>query len=463
MGITSILNIARSALFAQQTALQVLSNNIANVNTDGYARQEAVLTEADALMMDGGLLGNGVSVETVKSYYDKYLEYSMAKENNSLEEQKTYEKFFSRVESVLDENNSQLSSNLTAFFNSWQSLSADPLSSVARTNVSMTGTNLARSIRNTYTALCNLQTETDDNVASEVTEVNNLLDSIAQLNKQIIASGSVESASLKTQRLTAVQNLSGKIDLQYFEDEEGGLTVMTTGGKALVSKGTAYELSAEKGSTDNFYHVCWQGNSQDSVDITDSFGGGTIKSLVDLRDNQIGGFIDDLDDLAESLMTKVNTVHATGYNTGGTTGIDFFKNMTDNFAANIDISDEIKADTSYIAASSSASGSSNNDIALAIANLGTADVTIGSQTTTYSSYSASLASTIGNLSQNAQDLSEYHQSLMNSIKSQRDSVSGVSIDEEMSNLIKFQYAYQAAARLINSADTLMNALLEIGK
>ncbi|NLT23892.1 MAG: flagellar hook-associated protein FlgK, partial [Syntrophorhabdus sp.] len=103
------------------------------------------------------------------------------------------------------------------------------------------------------------------------------------------------------------------------------------------------------------------------------------------------------------------------------------------------------------------------DVALAIANLSSADVTIGGTTTTYVTYTASIASTVGNLSQNAQSLSEYHQSLMDMVSNQRESVSGVSIDEEMSNLIKFQYAYQAAARLINTADTLMSALMEIGR
>lgn len=119
MGITSILNIARNALFAQQTSLQVLSNNIANVNTKGYARQEAVLAEADAVMTESGLLiGNGVRIAKVASHYDKYLEYTLAKQYTSLEEQKTYQKFFSRIESVLDETNSRLTSNITAFFNS---------------------------------------------------------------------------------------------------------------------------------------------------------------------------------------------------------------------------------------------------------------------------------------------------------------------------------------------------------
>jgi len=212
---------------------------------------------------------------------------------------------------------------------------------------------------------------------------------------------------------------------------------------------------------DNFYHVYWKGISAYLVDITKNIRGERTKSF-DLRDNKLGTSLDDVKDIA-ILMTEVNAIHSTGYNAGGTTGVNFFENMTRDYAANLDLSDEIKTDVNYIAVTSLASNLTNNDIALAIADLGSADVTIGGATTTYVTYTASIASTIGNLSQNAQNLSEYHQNLMDMVSNQRESISGVSIDEEMSNLIKFQYAYQAAARLINTADTLMTALMEIGR
>lgn len=463
MGITSILNVARNALFAQQTSLQVISNNIANVNTAGYARQEAVQNEAAAVRSDLGLLGTGVKVEAVISHYDKYLEYSMAKQNNAMEEQKTYQKYFSRIESILDEANTNLTSNITEFFNAWQSLSADPLSRVARNDVAMKAENLSRGIRSVYNELINLQIEADYNVAQDVDEINNILGSIAELNKKIVegsASGT-QGGSFTNERLVAVRELSGKLDIQYFEDSEGALTVMTKSGKSLVEKGNVYELSAEKSETDDFYRIYWNGNSQISVDITDSISGGTLKGLIDLRDNQMTGFMDNLDDLAKSIMTEVNSIHATGYNSSGTTGVNFFKNVTSDYAINLDLSDEVKADVNYIAATSSSTNLSDNDIALAISNLGSATVQVGGHNTTYVVYASTIASTIGNLSKNATDLTEYHQDLMNIVESQREAVSGVSIDEEMSNLIKFQYAYQAAARLITVADELMDALLRI--
>lgn len=465
MGITSILNIAKNALFAQQTALQVLSNNVANVNTKGYARQEAVLVEDANLRTDLGLLGNGVRVSMIISHYDKYLEASVAKENNSLEEQKTYEQYFGRIESILDESNSNLTANVTAFFSTWQDLSADPLSITSRSNVATAGANLSTGIRNVFGELKDLQTEMDDNVSQEVESTNSILSAIAVLNDQIYAAGAGggENNSFVNQRAQLLRELSGKIDIQYFADRDGGMTVMTSGGKPLVDRGTVYELSAEKSPVTNFYSITWQGNSQVSVDITDSIRGGVLKGLIDLRDNQAAGFMSSVDDLAQSIMAEVNGIHSAGFNMNGTTGINFFTNLTQNFASAMDISDEVKTDVMNIAVTSSVSNPSNNDIALAIADLGIGSVAISGQDTTYVDFTASTSSRIGSLSQNAQNLSEYHQNLMTSVEKQRDSISGVSIDEELSNLIKYQYAYQAAARLINAADTLMNSLLEIGR
>ncbi len=465
MGITAILNIAKNALFAQQTALQVLSNNVANVNTKGYARQEAVLVEDANLRTDLGLLGNGVKVSAIMSHYDKYLEASVAKENNSLEEQKTYEQYLGRIESILDENNSNLTANVSAFFNTWQDLSADPLSVTSRSNVAAAAANLSTGIRNIYGELQGLQTETDNNVSQEVGNINGILHAIAALNSQIYAAGAAagENNSLVNQQAQLLQELSGKMDIQYFGDRDGGMTVMTSGGKSLVDRETVYELSAEKSPVTNFYNVTWHGNSQVSVDVTDAIRGGTLKGLINLRDGQIAGFMGSIDDLAKSIMTEVNSIHSTGYNLNGTTNINLFKNLTQNFAEAMDLSDEVKADVLNIAVTSSPSNPSNNDVALAIADLGTGSVTISGQDTTYVDYTASTSSRIGSLSQNAQNLSEYHQNLMTTVEKQRDAVSGVSIDEEMSNLIKYQYAYQAAARLINAADTLMNSLLEIGR
>jgi flagellar hook-associated protein 1 FlgK len=468
MGISSIMDIAKGALFAQQTALQVISNNVANVNTEGYMRQTAVLDESESIQTAFGQLGNGVTVRKVMAIYDKYLEASVAKENNATEEWKTYESYFGRIESVLNEDNTSLTANITKFFNAWQTLSTDPTSNTARTNVGIEGENVTRSIRNIYGELGSIQTEANNNVKQTVDEINGILQSIAQLNAKIYESiGGSNDATVVSQMTQLVKELSGIINIQTFTDQNGGLAIMTSDGKLLVDRGIVNELGAEIPATGDFYRVVWNGSSSASMDITDSIksGSGSLKSFIDIRDNQIPKFMTTINDLAKSLITEVNNLHYTGYNANGTNEIYFFKRLNptiQNVAAKIDVSDEVKADVGNIAATSSLTSTAGNDIALALADLGSSSITIGVRDTTYTDYAASVASSIGSLSKNAQDISEYHQNLLSTVQAQRDSVSGVTIDEEMTNLIKYQYAYQAAARLLNTADTLFSSLLAIG-
>ena len=460
MSITSILTIAKSAIFAQQAAIQTASNNIANANTAGYIRQETVLSESTSSETAYGLAGNGVTVTEIAACYDKYLEASVAEQNCSSEEWQVYESYFGRMESILDEDTTSLTASITNFYNAWQALATDPTSSTMRIEVVTAGENMCQAIRDIYGELKDLQAELDDTVAQTVDSVNDILDSIAEINGEMYRSGA-DNATLLGKRTALIKELSGIMDIQYFEDGSGGLTVMTSDGKLLVDGVNANSLSTEK-STEGVYRVTWVSASGTEVDITEDISGGSLKSLIDLRDNQVTAFIDDINDLAGSLANEVNAIHSTGYTATGVTGINFFQSTTtaQDYAAIMDISDEVAASEDYVAATSSAESTSGNETALAIAELGSSSVTIDGESTAYSDYCASILSEIGGLSENAQNVSEYHQALLSTVETQRDSVSAVSTDEEMINLVKFQYAYQAAARLLTTADELLSSLLE---
>ncbi len=460
MSITSVLTIAKSAIFAQQAAIQTASNNIANTNTTGYIRQETVLSESTSSETAYGLAGNGVTVTEIAACYDKYLEASVAEQNCSSEEWQVYESYFGRMESILDEDTTSLTACITDFYNAWQALATDPTNSTMRIEVVTAGENMCQAIRDIYGELKDLQTELDDKVAQTVGSVNDILDSIAEINGEMYKSGT-DSSTLLGQRTALIKELSGIMDIQYFEDSNGGLTVMTSDGKLLVDGVNATSLSAEK-STEGVYRVNWVSASGTEVDITEDISGGSLKSLIDLRDNQVTAFIDDINDLAGSLANEVNSIHSTGYTATGVTGINFFQSTTttQDYAAIMDISDEVAASVDYVAATNSAGSTSGNETALAIAELGSASVTIDGKSTTYTDYCTSILSEIGGLSENAQNVSEYHQALLSTVETQRDSVSAVSTDEEMINLVKFQYAYQAAARLLTTADELLSSLLE---
>ncbi len=460
MSITSILTIAKSAILAQQTAIQVTSNNIANANTTGYVRQQTVLTESTCRTGSTGLIGNGVTAIRIAACYDRYLERSVARQMCSAEEWQVYKSYFSRMESILDENTTNLTARVTSFYSAWQALATDPTGTTARLAVVSAGENMCQTIRDIYGVLKNLQAELDEKVGQTVDDVNNILQSIARTNAEMARSGANDT-SLLAERTALVKQLSGMVNIQYFENTGGTLTVMTSGGKLLVDGSNYNSLLAEE-SADGVYRVAWLSASGTKVDITEDISAGSLKSLIDLRDNQVTAFIDDINDLAVSLADEINAIHNTGYTATGVTGIGFFKPVTTtgDYAAVMNLSDEVAASEDYIAATSSTGSTSGNDTALAIAALSSASVTISGRSTTYVDQCTSILSKIGSLSENAQTVSDYHQALLSSVETQRDSVSAVSTDEEMVNLVKFQYAYQAAARLLTTADQLLSSLLE---
>jgi flagellar hook-associated protein 1 len=465
MSIASILNIARSAMFAQQTSIQISSNNIANVNTKGYCRLDPDLREAPLIPTDYGLLGNGVEIAGYIRYFDRFLEAGIAQRNTDLEEQRTAVTYFERIESILSEDSSKLASNITEFFNSWQELSADPANLARRSSLVAKGDNLARTIRGLYSDLDGLQREMDSQVQGEVDEVNRLTTAIADLNAKIIELGTAsqgEASDYLNQRAELLKELSGKMKVVSFEDQVGGLTILAENGRTLVDRTNSWSLQTQLDSATGFKRVAWNDGSGNLTDVTDSISSGKLRALFDMRDKYLGdGFIADLNDLAQTIIEEVNAYHVEGYGLNGATGIAFFQPTTSDFARNMKLSTEVETDVRYVAASSSADDVSGNDNALRIAALIDKDVVINGQSTRFTTFVSTMMSNVGDLSQNAQELSEHQESAMKVMEQQRESRSGVSIDEELAKLMKYQYAYQAAARLISIADEMFQDILQV--
>lgn len=468
MSIASILNIAKSAMFVHQTSIQISSNNIANVNTEGYCRLDPDLREAPLVPTDYGLLGNGVEIAGFVRYFDRFLEASIASRNTDLQQQKTEVAYFERIESILNEDSSKLAANITAFFNSWQELSADPTNLARRSSLATQGENLAGTFRNLYSELTGLQRELDLQLREEVDEINQLTASIADLNQKIIALGassSTEASDYLNQRAKLLKELSGKIKVCSFEDETGSLTVMTESGRSLVDKNRSWQLKAQQDAVTGFHNVAWDDGKGNFTDLSSTITSGELKALIDMRDKYLGdGFLTDLNNLAQTIVAEVNSRHRAGYGLNGTTDVLFFAESTSgNYAGIMALSGEVSTDVRYIAAASSADDTSGNDNALNIASLIDEDLAIGGETTRLTTFVSTMMSEIGDLTQNAQTMTAHQESAMKIMEQQRESLSGVSIDEELTKLMKYQYAYQAAARLITIADEMFQNLLEVAR
>jgi len=464
-GVRSVFDIAKGALTASQLALQTVSHNIANVDTKGYARQEAVLEESMPLPSPVGLLGNGVKVMEVRRYIDKFLENTITKKRTDLEFQKTSEKYLEQMEGILNEDNSKLTENMTQFFNAWHELSTDPSSIPARTALLTRGENLARGIRTVYRDLRELQREIDNTIGQEIETINRITTQLADLNQRIFDGGDGgEANDYLTRRTELLKELSGKMEIVSFEDNFGRITVMTGKGKVLVDGYNQWNLQAFDPGGTGFSRIAWEDAGGNLSDITSDIESGTLGSLVAERDVHAEGFINQLNALAQTIMSAVNEAHESGYNLNQTTGISFFKPLTQSYAANMDVSAEIKNDVNNISSTSSPDRPTDNDIALRIAALGEADLTFTADGTTVSTTPAHFVSSIlagvGELKRNASDSVAYQDNTMGLLEKQREGVSGVSLDEELTNLMQYQRAYQAAARLISVADELLLTLIE---
>ena len=571
MSIFSILNIAKGSLAATQTSIQVTSNNISNVNTPGYAREEAVLVEQRPVPSPVGLLGDGVTIKDVKRYYDKYLESSIQAKNSDLQEQTVLSTYLDRIQQFLNEDNSNLTGSITAYFNDWESLSANPNDTGLKQTLESQGESVARTIKSLYTDLRAIQTEVNDQINSEIESVNTLLSSIAAINRLIIQSSGASSNtnSYQDQKADLLNQLSQKMDIQAFDDKYGRTTILTADGRPLVENGTAWKLAPVQDSSTGYSKITWEDGNGVQTDITAGLGGGKLKALVDIRDSYAPGFIDDLDDLADSLIDNVKWTATTG---GVSSTTSFFQGTG---AADIQVAATIANNPDLIAASSDPINKpSDNDIALRMASLadkkligaqqlvhvsgadalsdtfssatavmtdlvglssswsGTIQIkgmdgavrnividlssdtltdirdrinaaaptgvsasittttvngvnvyglkltnidatdltdqnnvlaTLGivTRSSTLTDFTSSVVSYAGQVTQDAQNATEYNANTMAVLTGQRESVSGVSLDEEMANLIKFQYAYQASAKLFTVADELLQTLISV--
>ena len=399
MAISSILNIAKSALSANQTAIQTISHNIANVDTPGYSRQEAVLEEAAPTPSSIGLMGNGVTVQQIKSYLDQNIQNSLSAQNSDLQGQTVAGNYLTSIQSVFNEDNSNLSASITQFFNDWQTLSTDPTSTADKQTVASDGQSLSNTINGMYTDLTTLQTQANGDVNSAISDVNTTLTSIASLNQEIAQAqvGTSEANDYIDQRNQLLQTLSGYMNITCVAGGNNMVTVLTASGKGLIQGNTASQLTQVQDPQTGFTDVGLQGISGNVVDITGEISGGSLGALITTRDTTINGYIGDLNGLAQSITQNVNYFSQMG--NGGTPDQaasigTFFQPVTDgNYAKNMALSDQImdssgNVQVDNVMTTSSTTDTTDNDVALAIASLAN-DTVLGGNTVSSTPFASS--------------------------------------------------------------------------
>ncbi|MFZ5968978.1 MAG: flagellar hook-associated protein FlgK [Bacillota bacterium] len=512
------LSVATSGLFASQRALNVAGHNISNANTPGYSRQRLNVTQSMPLSLPGGqgMLGTGVDTDSIVQLRDKFLDYKYRQENTTFGEWSTRSESLQQIEAIINEpSDSGIRQVMDDFFSAMQELSKNPDNLTTRALVRERGIALTSTLNHMYGQLQDMQENMDFEVRTVVDQINGYAEQIANLNKQIFQSeldGS-HANDLRDQRNLLVDQLSELVDIEVNEGSDGKFSIAING-TSLVSHYSYKKLTVEKRDTKNNYvdnigllEVKWENGA--SFDCKS----GQLRGLLDMRDNMSGSekgipyYMDRLNHFATVFAARFNIQHSQGYGLSGAgTGINFFdepttmispppnplvgasdedkiRNYEQSYsgktifkddagtwyevdivsAGSISISSDIENDLNKIAAAltddgtgtSGLPGDGSNALKLSEIRDDVAMFTWGSP----DDFFKSLVSNLGVDSQEATRMTDNQQVLVNQVDSNRQSISGVSLDEEMANMVKYQHSYNASARMITTVDEMLDKII----
>ncbi len=481
------LEIAKTGLAISQKGINLAGHNIANADTAGYTRQRLYLASIDPgslvaryIPIAKGAVGRGVDVQAVEQLRNSYVDRALRGETSSLGQWETRTEEMEYIEALFNSTSSaSLSNSLADFFDSVQELSKDPVSKEIRTNMQQTAITLTQTLNHYHKQLTDLRSQMNDSISVAVDRINEITKSIADYNLSIETyelSGE-RANDLNDKRNLLLDELSTLTDMEYSTDSQGRLSVRIAG-NTVVDHGTSYNIKV-KADANGFYSVHMDNAAETQVNYTN----GTMAGYKQLRDGNsaddigIPYLIEGLNTLARSIAKQFNDVHKQGwtmphdgidsqtgvylFNVDVAGGVEDYASVT---AGNIKLSNAVLNDVYQIATSSkkidlfsSDPQDKNNENALKLAGLGTSSTTMGN--TTFEGYLKNLVVELGVGSAHASNILASQQALVSNLEGRRASVSGVSVDEEMVQLMKFQHMYNASSRVITSIDEALDKLI----
>ncbi|MEW6417039.1 MAG: flagellar hook-associated protein FlgK [Nitrospirota bacterium] len=540
MSLFGLFDIGKSALFASQTALSVTSHNIANANTPGFNRQEAILEITSPVAVKGGYLGRGVTIAGIKRYYDRFIQSQLLGQYQNYGRSYALNQALSQVEQIFNEaGDTGLSASLTDYFNAWHDVATNPEGQPQRIVLIEKANTLVFTAKRMEQGILENLSQTNENMDDIVDRVNSIASDIAALNGKItqIEAGlkSEKANDLRDQRDNLLNELSNLVEFTSYEDKNNGSLTVMVGMRNLVYGEKTNTLSIkvnEDGKNDLYL---------DGINITGNITKGQLGGIIAVRDDIETNTLGRLRRLIASLTKEINILHSAGYGLDGTTGNNFFNPLqlsTRDFSPGADITATI-ADISQLtldeynitfdaasnyyvynkqtgalvtsgayvsgnpitfdgiqvvitgaitstdrfsispltdaidnfgvaitdpqkvaAASSDADLPGDNSNALNIAQLPDNAITdLGSLT--FMDYYRGIVSGIGSMSNAASNSLKFDDNLLSEIENRRESISGVSLDEEAANLIRFQRSFEAGARMIKVTDELLQTILNL--
>jgi len=462
------LNLAARSMQNQMTGVEVSGQNLANVNTVGYTRQTVDIQTSPDINTSIGSEGTGADVVAIQQAVNQLLNtqiqgqqstsgYWNAQQSALQSAQTSLNEFLNGTASATSSTTGNsttdtgLSGQLTAFFNAFQAVATSPTSIPARQALVSQAQTLATTFNQINTQLNNTKTAINTTLGNDVTSANQLLSGIATLNKQIAVaqfSGGTPN-DLLDEREQDLENLSQLATIQTSTESNGAIDVSINGQNLVTGSQVTDTLQTFDAGSGQILVQTVNGG----VNVTDS--GGSIQGSADARDNVLTGLQAGISNLASTLITQVNTIQNAGYSLTGSTGADFFTGFN---SADIAVNQAYVTNPSLVQASGSATATGDNSVALQLANLATTAQSGLNNLTFESSFNSSVA-TLGDSLQTANNQVSNQTAVSNMLSTQRSSTSGVNIDEEMTNLMGFQRAYEASAQLVTTVNQMMQTVI----
>ncbi len=445
MGFTG-LTIGASGLVAAQRRLETAAHNIANANTDGYSRQRVEAVAAAPLVQHRGIFGpgaagQGVSIEAVSRASDTLVAATHRESVAQAGSWTTRADFYAQAETILGPLGSGTTQAMSDFWNSWESLSQSPDSITSRNIVIDAASQVVNSINGAVQRVDGLLADLNNAQHATTTQVNDLAQSVALLNAQIkdASVGANAPNDLLDKRDVALAELARLTGASSHIEADGDARV-TINGMALVDGAHSYAIESSGPPP----ALSW------SVDGSPVAARGQLGSIFELATTGVATIMSQLDDIALQLTDLVNTTHAGGFDLDGAAGGDFFAATG---ARDLSLAAGINART--IAASASGEPTDGNH-ALVMGDLRTQGTSSGS---TVDQLVNALQGHLGVEAATSARQAQFADVVVGGVEAKIADISGVSTDEELTDMLQYQRAFEAAARVITVMDSMLDKLI----
>jgi len=470
----NMFNIGKSGLLVSKQAMSVTSHNIANVNSEGFSRQEVQGTSMPPLRgSDTIAFGNGARAKAVSRVTDEFLTKRIMHEAKNLGNAEEKETYLLQTEQVFNESHNDGVNRLaTRLFNEFRSLSSDPANTAIRASVREASAQLAGEVRRVDGDLRTVVRNIDARIEGYVREVNALAREVRDLNLSIGRAelGGSDSPDLRDKLDLTLKRLGALVDISTSKDQNGRVSVTLGGAIPIVAGENVSELATMRtppdpvtGKREDRLDIFIKNDKPDGVPekVTRIIKHGRIGGLLEVRDSDIGSAQDTVNRVAHAITTEMNRIHRMGYGLDGMTGRDFFvlASSPAHAAEEMYVDQGIMHNLDSIAAAKEPGAEGDNRIAVALSGVGDMRGVVGDHASSILDTYNSIVSELAVRTETTRKESGFQKDVLTQLENVRESLSGVSLDEETANLVRYQHAYAANAKVIQVADEGLQTIL----